>query len=295
MKSFTFIVSAGESGRRLDRFLAEKLAAYSRGTIQDCIEAGRVTIDGRTVVKVSQPVAQSGKLMLSVDEHEKELIPQADIEFSVIDEQPDFLVINKPMGLVVHPGSGNRDGTLANGLVARYPEIKKVGEDPLRPGIVHRLDKETAGIMLVARTTIGYEHLKRQFKSRQIEKTYLALVEGVTKVDRGVIEGFMKRSPQVPIKRELRDDETGKFSKTIYRVLKKTADRTLVEANPQTGRMHQIRVHFASLGHPIVGDALYGRRDQAGPLGLLAWKIRFKDLGDTWREYEVPLDNRFVL
>lgn len=295
MKNFTFNVVAEESGQRLDKFLAEKTKDYTRSIIQGFIAAGRVTIDGLLAIRVSRAVKSGQKIILSIEEQEPKLRPQGEIEFAVIDEQPDFLVINKPMGLVVHPGSGNPDGTLANGLVARYPEIKKVGEDPRRPGIVHRLDKETAGIMLVARTNPGYDHLKSQFKNHQVEKTYLALLEGCLGKDQGVIEGFMKRATHVPVKRELGDDAEGKFSKTIYRVLKKTADRTLVEARPQTGRMHQLRVHFSALKHPIVGDTLYGRRDQAGPLMLLAWKIRFQDLGRTWREYEVPVDNRFVL
>ncbi len=309
MKILEFTVSAAESGLRLDKFLALKMTDYSRSTIQGFIEAGRVMVDKLAVPKVSQAVAAGNKIVVRLDETEREIKPQREIEFEVIDEQPDFLVINKPMGLVVHPGSGHLDGTLVNGLVARYPEIKKVGEDVLRPGIVHRLDKETAGVMLVARPPAGYDHLKAQFKERQVEKTYLALLEGALEKEQGVIEGFMKRSESTPVKRELIDDEEdevppkprlggakeGKFSKTVYRVLKKTAGCTLVEAKPQTGRMHQLRVHFATIKYPIVGDSLYGRRDQAGPLMLLAWKIRFQDLGGTWREYEVPVDNRFVL
>ncbi len=310
MKIMEFTVAESESGLRLDKFLVGKMTEYSRSTIQGFIEAGRVMIDKLAVTKVSQAVAAGNKIVVKLDEAEREIKPQREIEFEVIDEQPDFLVINKPMGLVVHPGSGHRDGTLVNGLVARYPEIKKVGEDVLRPGIVHRLDKETAGVMLVARTPAGYAHLKAQFKNRQVEKTYLALLEGAPEKEQGVIEGFMKRSAAVPVKRELLGDEEGeappkprgsgakegeKFSKTIYRVLKKTADQTLVEAKPQTGRMHQLRVHFATIKHPIAGDTLYGRREQAGPLMLLAWKIRFQDLRGTWREYEVPVDNRFVL
>ena len=295
MKIRDFTVLSGESGLRLDKFLAGKLPEYSRSTIQGFIEAGRVRVGGVIALKVSREVSPGDDIKLQIDEVEREIRPQPEISFEVLEEQPDFLVINKPMGLVVHPGSGNLDGTLANGLVARYPEIKKVGEDILRPGIVHRLDKETAGIMLIARTPAGYDHLKSQFKNHQVEKTYLALLEGCLGQDQGVIEGFMKRATHVPVKRELGDDAEGKFSKTIYRVLKKTADRTLVEARPQTGRMHQLRVHFSALKHPIVGDTLYGRRDQVGPLMLLAWKIRFRDLGRTWREYEVPVDNRFVL
>ncbi len=310
MRNLTFVVGSEESCLRLDKFLAEKLSEYSRSTIQGFIEAGRVRVSGVIALKVSREVSPGDEIKLQIDEIEREIKPQPEIEFEVLDEQPDFLIINKPMGLVVHPGSGNLEGTLANGLVARYPEIKKVGEDFLRPGIVHRLDKETSGIMLVARTQVGYNHLKSQFKEHQIEKTYLALLEGALEKGQGVIEGFMKRSTNVPVKRELLEGDesevpsafqenartqSGKFSKTIYRVLKKKADLTLVEARPQTGRMHQLRVHFSSLQHPIVGDKLYGRRDQAGPLMLLAWKIRFKDLNNIWREYEVPVDNRFVL
>jgi 23S rRNA pseudouridine1911/1915/1917 synthase len=178
--------------------------------------------------------------------------------------------------------------------MARFPEIAGVGEDPQRPGIVHRLDKETAGVIVVARTQAGYDHLKSQFKNRQVEKTYLALVESALDKDHGVIKGYMKRSSHIPVKRELDDEAEGKFSQTTYRVLEKVGDCTLVEAKPQTGRMHQLRVHFSALGHPIVGDTLYGRREQPGPLMLLAWKIRFKDSGGVWREYEVPVDSNFA-
>ena len=180
---------------------------------------------------------------------------------SVIYEDKNFIVVNKPAGLPVHVGGSIKSGTLAEWLIEKYPEIKSVGDDPkIRPGIVHRLDKETSGVMVVARNKESFETIKNLFKTRQVVKRYLALVKGRIAKNSGVIElpiGVLKTHG---VKRTIlqKHAKNIKAAVTAFRVLERFSDSTLVEVSPKTGRMHQIRVHFASIGHPVLGDRLYG-------------------------------------
>lgn len=187
---------------------------------------------------------------------------------SVIFESDDFVVVNKPAGLAVHKGGSIRGDTLIDWLVKKYPEIKKVGDNPLvRPGIVHRLDKETSGVMVVARTENAFRELKKLFQSRQIEKTYMALVRGTVKQKRGIIDFPIGTLRSHGVKRTVRQEHAKniKAALTAFRVLERFPGATLVEVTPKTGRMHQIRVHFAALGHPVFGDRLYGGRKSMLP------------------------------
>lgn len=195
------------------------------------------------------------------------------MDLNIVYEDGDVIVVNKPAGLVVHPEDENdRQETLAGLLLKRYPALKNVGDparDSLRPGIVHRLDKETSGLMVVAKNQETFEYLKKQFQNRLVEKKYLVLVIGHLKNKRGVIE---KELGRYGIKQRVKIPKTkiDEFKKAIteYGALKEYQDFSLVEAMPRTGRMHQIRVHFAALGHPVAGDKLYGFKKQPVPPGL---------------------------
>ncbi|MFC1721976.1 RluA family pseudouridine synthase [Patescibacteria group bacterium] len=276
----------GPSKQRLDSWLGRQVPDKSRAALQELVKAGQVYVNDVRAKKPSQSL-QSGDVVAIDFPPPPKLEPDETIELEIVAEEPTFLVVNKPSGLVVHPGSGNPDKTLTNGLIARYPEIVDVGEDPLRPGIVHRLDKDTSGVMVIARSQGEYENLKKQFQERETEKTYLAVLDGEVDSSRGTIEGKMRRSEAVPVKRELVSEGEGKDSRTDYEVIDRKDDRTLVKTMPRTGRMHQLRVHFASIGHPIVGDRLYGSRKQTDSLQLHAQKLHFRDSLGIWREYEV--------
>jgi 23S rRNA pseudouridine1911/1915/1917 synthase len=282
----------GRGKERLDSWLSHQVPDKSRSQLQALIKQGRVFVNERLVFQPSQSL-QSGDIVAVDFPPPPKLEPDEDIQFSVIADEPTFIIVNKPAGLVVHPGSGNWDRTLVNGLIARYPEITKVGEDPLRPGIVHRLDKETSGVMVIARSQEEYENLQRQFRERETEKIYFAVLAGELEKDSGVIKGMMRRSVAVPVKRELVATGDGKESQTNYQVLGRQGGQTLVKARPKTGRTHQLRVHFASLGHPIVGDTLYGPRKQSETLQLHARNLRFRDSRGIWREYEAPFPEGF--
>jgi len=283
----------GRGQERLDSWLSHQVPDKSRSELQSLIKQGLVCVNEQLVLQPSQSL-RSGDVVAVDFPPPFKLEPDASIKLEVLAAEPTFLVINKPAGLVVHPGSGNLDRTLVNGLIAHYPEISGVGEDPMRPGIVHRLDKETSGVLVIARNQTEYNNLQRQFREREVEKNYLAVLAGKLEPSSGVIKGFMRRSSVVPVKRELVVTGAGKDSQTNYVVLARQNDKTLVKATPKTGRTHQLRVHFASLGHPILGDTLYGPRRQSGPLQLHAKNIRFRDGRGIWHEYEAPCPPSFI-
>lgn len=201
------------------------------------------------------------------------LKPELNIPLDIVYEDDDVVVINKQAGISVHPSINEPSGTIANTLIARYPEIKNVGEDPLRPGIVHRLDKDTSGLLVVAKNQKAFDFLKKEWQLGQVVKKYLTLVWGHPK-ETGQIESELTRSrkdfrKRMVVRPEKNKDKkiTGKMAVTEYKVIKNYEDFSLVEVFPKTGRMHQIRVHMASIGYPVVGDKIYGKKRE-NPVGL---------------------------
>ena len=201
------------------------------------------------------------------------LEPDSGIPLDVIYEDKDIIVLNKQAGISVHPSVNEPWGTLANALIARYPEIKNVGEDPLRPGIVHRLDKDTSGLLVVSKNQKTFEFLKKEWQEGRVIKKYLALIWGHPKEKGEIVselarslKDFRKRMVVRPEKQKNKEVK-GKMAITEYKVIKKFRDFSLIEVYPKTGRMHQIRVHFASLGHPVIGDKIYGKSREK-PEGL---------------------------
>jgi 23S rRNA pseudouridine1911/1915/1917 synthase len=248
-----------DGGLRLDKYLAQARPELSRSQIQRLIAAGAVTVDGRQV-KASYIVRPGDLVVMELPPPEPpELLPEP-APLEVIYEDDDLLVINKPAGLVMYPAAGHRSGTLVNALLARYPEMGAEEGGP-RAGIVHRLDKETSGLIVVARTGAVRLALQEQFKRRQVHKVYLALLEGRPPQPRGMIDAPVGRDPRQRKRMAVVHD--GRPARTLYRVLENFAGYTLVQVEPETGRTHQIRVHFAWLGCPVAGDAVYGRRKKA--------------------------------
>ena len=250
------VLTPAEDGQRLDAFLADSLPNLSRTRIQRLIADGRVTVDDDRV-RPSHRLAAGQNVAVALPEPvSTELRPQP-ARLSVVHEDADLVVVDKPPGLTVHPAAGQPDGTLANALLALYPEVEGVG-GPGRAGIVHRLDKGTSGLLVAARTEASHASLTAQFKDRLVSKRYEALVVGALSEERAVIEAPVGRhSRQRQRMAVVRD---GRPAATPYRVLERYRGYTLVEASPKTGRTHQVRVHFASIGHPLAGDPTYGRR-----------------------------------
>jgi len=250
------------AGRRLDQALAEMLPQHSRNRLQTWVRDGCVEVDGVTASEPKRKVMGGEKLLIALPEDAAVLSEQAeDIPLDIVFEDETLLVINKPAGLVVHPGSGNWTGTLMNALLHHVPGIAEVP----RAGIVHRLDKDTSGLLVVAKTLEAQTDLVRQLQARTVKRQYLAIASGVIRRDGGV-DTPIGRHPVNRIKMAIvPESRGGKQALTWYRRLELFAYCTLVECALETGRTHQIRVHMASIGHPLVGDPVYGKNDQRLP------------------------------
>jgi 23S rRNA pseudouridine1911/1915/1917 synthase len=263
-----FLVEAEEAGARLDRVVAAHCPDLSRTRVQELIESGLVLIDGRAAKKGAQHLRGAEKIAVEALERPP-IVAQAEaIPLDVLYEDDDVIAINKPAGMTVHAGAGNVSGTLVNALLGRGQSLSQSG-DPLRPGIVHRLDKETSGVILVAKNDATHSKLGEAFRRREIQKTYIALVHGNLKEKSGRIDLAIGRDP---IHRTRMTTEgkswhgaaitNPRAARTDWRALAQFDKTTLLEVQLHTGRTHQIRVHFSALKHPVVGDTLYGAAAQ---------------------------------
>ena len=246
---------------RLDAYLAWAEPSLSRSRIKSLIEEGYVLVDGATC-KPSRRVRSGERLRLWVPPPQPiELQPES-IPVDVVYQDDSLLVVDKPAGLSVHPGPGHPTHTLVNALLALTPDLPGIG-GYLRPGIVHRLDKDTSGLMVVAKTEASHNHLSRQLKERAVSKGYLALAQGRIESEEGTIDAPLGRHPVH--RKRMAVVPTGRAARTSYRVIQGFDDASFLDVSIHTGRTHQIRVHMAYIGHPLVGDAVYGRKD--GRLG----------------------------
>ncbi len=258
MKPLTidFMVSNGFAGLRLDQALARRVPGLSRSRASAMVSQGRVRVDG-ICRRPGFRLQEGHRVAGVVDPCEGPDDPLAEpMDLPVVDEDDHVILINKPAGLVVHPGPGNINGTLVNKLLCHVPKIRNAGEDATRPGIVHRLDKETSGLILVAKTGHALSFLQKEFKQRRVKKEYLALVCGSDLPDTGVIDLPIGRHP---VKRKLMavNHDTGKQALTSWQVQHRFKQGCLARIRLYTGRTHQIRVHFYAIGHPLVGDPVY--------------------------------------
>jgi 23S rRNA pseudouridine1911/1915/1917 synthase len=253
----TFPVDLSELGLRLDVFLSKKIEELTRSQLQKRIEQNRVRVSG-VPRKSSFRLTRGDLVEFEFDLLEKERILPENIPIKTFYEDSHVIVLEKPSGMVVHPGAGRRRETLVNALLYRFPEIADVGLEE-RPGIVHRLDKETSGIMVVALSAKAYSELKHQFKERSVEKVYLGLVWGELSKQEGTISWALGRHAKHGERMSVKTKKP-RTAETRYTTLKKYRGFTLLEIKPVTGRTHQIRVHFAASGHPIVGDSRYGKK-----------------------------------
>ncbi|MFN7926595.1 MAG: RluA family pseudouridine synthase [Blastocatellia bacterium] len=296
----TLTIKPEQVGARLDALLAAQLADVSRATIQKAIQQGDCLVNERAT-KASYKVRAGDEIQLDLPEAAPLTALPENIPLDIVYEDDDLIVINKPAGMVVHPGAGVQSGTLANALVYHFNQLSQA--DSLRPGIVHRLDVGTSGLIVVAKTDRAHQHLAAQFEARTTEKHYTALVYGVVKTDAGRIDAPLGRDPRNRVKMAVRAAGQGREALTLYRVIERFAAFTLLDVEIKTGRTHQIRVHLAHIKHPIVGDTTYdgGRvntvkearlRSAIGKLGrpfLHAASLRFTHPNAQSLAFAVPL------
>jgi 23S rRNA pseudouridine1911/1915/1917 synthase len=274
------VASPADYGARLDRFIAAQCPDLSRTRVQELIDSGQVRVDGKAARKGSVHLRGGEKITVEITERPAIVAKAEAIPLDVLYEDEDVIVINKPAGMTVHAGAGNVSGTLVNALLGRGQALSK-GGDALRPGIVHRLDKETSGVILVAKNDAAHAKLGEAFRKREIKKTYIALVQGILKEKSGRIELAIGRDPihrtrMATHRKQWHGAEIAnpREARTDWRALEKIGNATLVEVQLHTGRTHQIRVHFSALKHPVVGDTLYGAAGQ-----LRIGKVTLPSLG----------------
>jgi 23S rRNA pseudouridine1911/1915/1917 synthase len=293
MKTSEFRVDEAGAGSRLDQFLVGVAAGLSRARIQDLIKDGHVTLNGGGA-KASARLRAGDAVILNEPPPVPTETVAEEIALDVLFEDDDLIVINKPAGLVVHPAAGNWSGTLVNALLHHCQTLSGIGGEQ-RPGIVHRLDKETSGCLVVAKNDVAHQSLAKQFAGREVTKIYLALAAGKFTRQSGVIEAPIGRHPVQRKKMTVLPAGSGRAAKTGYRVLRELSAGTLVECTLHTGRTHQIRVHLKHLGHALLGDDVYGRRGSFARQMLHAWKLGFVHPRSGKRlNFESPIPPDFV-
>jgi 23S rRNA pseudouridine1911/1915/1917 synthase len=277
---------------RLDKFLVEKFPDFSRSRLQNFVHNGFVLVNGKQVIKGGLSLESGDEIIISIPPiKESNLIPE-EIPLDIIFENDDVMVVNKSAGMVVHPASGHLSGTLVHAALNHAPELEGIGGEH-RPGVVHRLDKDTSGLILIAKNDKAHRFLQDQFRKRSVHKTYYALTDGFPPTPVGRIEAPIGRDPSHRKKMAIVPLSRGREAVTEYKTIEKYEKHSLIAAYPHTGRTHQIRIHLAFLGCPILGDRIYGRRkisQEANRQMLHAYQIEIVLPGEEIpRLFQAPL------
>ncbi|MBD2488763.1 RluA family pseudouridine synthase [Aulosira sp. FACHB-615] len=288
-----------ENSARLDRYLAQELSDVSRSRIQQLIEQGNVQVNGQVCTSKKENVKIGDRITLQIPEAQPLELQAENIPLDILYEDEQLLILNKPAGLVVHPAPGHYDGTLVNALLAHCPNLPGIG-GVQRPGIVHRLDKDTTGAIAIAKTDIAYQHLQAQLQAKTARREYLGVVYGAPKTESGKIDFPIGRHPQdrkkmavIPV------EQGGRTAVTHWHILERLGNYTLIKFQLETGRTHQIRVHSAKIGHPIVGDPVYSSGRSVGVnlpgQALHAWRLKLQHpISQDWIEVTAPIPQTFT-
>ena len=290
-----FLVPEEQEDVRIDRYLAETCENLSRSYIQKLLKDGEVLVDGKAV-KASYKVCSGDQVIVDIPEAVEPEILAEDMELDILYEDPDVILVNKPKGMVVHPAAGHYSGTLVNGLMAHCKDQLSGINGVMRPGIVHRIDRDTTGVLIVCKNDFAHNAVAAQLKEHSITRRYLALVHGVIKEDEGTVNAPIGRHPTERKKMSI-NEKNGRHAVTHYRVLRRFSHYTYIECRLETGRTHQIRVHMASIGHPLLGDEVYGPRKC--PFSLQGQTLHAAVLGfvhprtGEYLEFQAPLPEYF--
>lgn len=291
-------ISAPSNGGRLDHVLVEALGDLSRSRIQRLIRQGEVQVNGQPILKTGFKLEGGEQIEIRIPPPAPSTLTPEPIPLDVIYEDSNLIVVDKPPGMVVHPSAGHESGTMVHAVLAHAPDLQGVGE-VRRPGVVHRLDKDTSGLILFAKNDAAQQALQEQFKDRTVKKTYLALVDGHPPTPTGRIETEIGRDEKNRKRMAVVQDGKGRAAVTLYKTLEQFEGHTLVEVHPLTGRTHQIRVHLAFLGCPVSGDRVYGHRRRSLPVErqmLHASQIEIVLPGETLpRTFLAPLADDFEM
>lgn len=296
MKQICLQVDSAYAGERIDKYLAEVMSDYSRSFLQKQLKDGNVIVNGKRA-KASLKVAEDDEVCISIPENKEPDIVPEDIPLDILYEDQQLLVVNKPKGMVVHPSAGHYSQTLVNALMFHCKDQLSGINGVLRPGIVHRIDMDTTGALVVCKTDLAHQSLAEQLKVHSITRRYRAIVHGRLKEDFGTIEGTIGRHP-TDRKKMAMNVKNGKPATTHYKVLERFEQFTYVECELETGRTHQIRVHMSSIGHPLLGDVVYGSKKSAVP-GLQGQTLHAMILGfihptsGKYMEFIAPLPEYF--
>lgn len=293
-ESIYFNVLSEDAGIRIDVFLSKRIEDMSRSHIQKLVDENNIWVNNKNI-KSNYKIRCGDIIKVVIPEPVKlDLIPE-DIDIDILYEDEDIAVVNKPQGMVVHPAAGNYTGTLVNALLKRCSNLSSIN-GVIRPGIVHRIDKDTSGVLVIAKNDNSHKHLAEQIKNHSVRRIYIAIVEGIIKSDEGTVNEPLGRHP-VERKKMAVVSRNGRKAITHYRVLERYRENTLIEARLETGRTHQIRVHMAYIGHPLVGDPVYGYKRQKFKLAGQA--LHAKTLGfihprtGRYMEFTAPLPDYF--
>lgn len=295
----TINIQVPENSDRLDRYLSQELSDLSRSRIQQLIEQGHVQVNDQICTSKKVNLKIGDRISLKIPAIEPLQLIAADIPLDILYEDEELIILNKPAGLVVHPAPGHPDGTLVNAILAHCPNLPGIGGIQ-RPGIVHRLDKDTTGAIVIAKTDLAYQHLQAQLQAKTARREYLGLVYGVPKTETGSIDLPIGRNPQDRKKMGIVSiEDGGRAAITYWRVQERLANYTLIHFQLETGRTHQIRVHSAKIGHPIVGDPLYSSAHSIGVnlpgQALHAWKLQLQHpVSGKLLEVTAPLPRSFT-